>query len=42
MIVTFNAQVKTIAIRLPALENRRERHHFDRTLNFQLVDERRV
>jgi len=42
MIVTFNAQVKTIAIRLPALENRRERHHFDRTLNFQLVDERGV
>ncbi|HAB23454.1 MAG: DUF2057 family protein [Pantoea sp.] len=40
MIVTFNAQVKTITIRLPALENRRERHHFDRTLNFQLVDER--
>ena len=39
MIVTFNAQVKTITIRLPALENRRERHHFDRTLNFQLVDE---
>lgn len=40
MIVTFNAQVKTIAIRLPALESRRDRHHFDRTLNFQLVDER--
>lgn len=39
MIVTFNAQVKTITIRLPALDNRRERHHFDRTLNFQLVDE---
>jgi len=39
MIVTFNAQVKTITIRLPALETRRERHHFDRTLNFQLVDE---
>lgn len=39
MIVTFNAEVKTITIRLPPLDNKRARHHFDRTLNFQLVDE---
>lgn len=40
MIVTFNADVKTISIRLPALNNRRDRHQFDRMLNFQLIDER--
>ncbi|QGY28676.1 YccT family protein [Pantoea cypripedii] len=39
MIVTFTATAKTVAIRLPALDNRRERSTFDRTLNFQLVDE---
>lgn len=39
MIVTFTATAKTVAIRLPALDNRRERSAFDRTLNFQLVDE---
>ncbi|MBE5250729.1 DUF2057 family protein [Mixta mediterraneensis] len=39
MIVTFSAAVKTITIRLPALDNKRARYHFDRTLNFQLIDE---
>ncbi|MCZ4058784.1 DUF2057 family protein [Pantoea sp. LMR881] len=39
MIVTFHAEAKTIAIRLPALVNKHDRHRFDRTLNFQLVDE---
>jgi len=40
MIVTFTAVAKTITIRLPALDTRRDRHHFDSSLNFQLVDER--
>ncbi|MGN8162441.1 YccT family protein [Pantoea sp. 22096] len=40
MIVTFTAVAKTITIRLPALETKRERYHFDRNLNFQLVDEK--
>ncbi|HBV92563.1 MAG TPA: hypothetical protein DEF80_16460 [Pantoea sp.] len=40
MIVTFTAVAKTITIRLPALETKRERYHFDRSLNFQLVDEK--
>lgn len=39
MIVTFTAAAKTITIKLPSLETKRERYHFDRTLNFQLVDE---
>lgn len=39
MIVTFTAAAKTITIKLPPLETKRERYHFDRTLNFQLVDE---
>lgn len=39
MIVTFTATAKTITIKLPSLETKRERYHFDRTLNFQLVDE---
>ncbi|WP_343551800.1 DUF2057 family protein [Pantoea sp.] len=39
MIVTFNASAQSVAIRLPALTNRRERSAFDRTLNFQLIDE---
>lgn len=39
MIVTFTASGKTVAIRLPALGSRRERHAFDKSLNFQLVDE---
>jgi len=40
MIVTFTAVAKTITIRLPALETKRERYHFDRSLNFLLVDEK--
>jgi uncharacterized protein YccT (UPF0319 family) len=40
MIVTFTAVAKTITIRLPVLETKRERYHFDRSLNFQLVDEK--
>ena len=40
MIVTFTAVAKTITIQLPALETKRERYHFDRSLNFQLVDEK--
>jgi len=40
MIVTFTAVARTITIRLPALETKRERYHFDRSLNFQLVDEK--
>lgn len=40
MIVTFTAAAKTLTIRLPALETKRERVHFDRSLNFQLVDEK--
>lgn len=40
MIVTFNAVAKTITIKLPSLETQRDRVHFDRSLNFQLVDER--
>ncbi len=40
MIVTFNANAHSVAIRLPALNNRRERTTFDKTLNFQLIDER--
>ncbi|MDO6406326.1 YccT family protein [Pantoea phytobeneficialis] len=39
MIVTFTASGKTVAIRLPALDSRRERHAFDKSLNFQLIDE---
>ena len=39
LIVTFNAEAKSISIRLPSLENRRERQHFDREYGFQLVDE---
>ena len=39
MIVTFTAAAKTITIKLPPLETKRERYHFDRSLNFQLVDE---
>ncbi|WP_293773931.1 DUF2057 family protein [uncultured Pantoea sp.] len=39
MIVTFTATARTLTIRLPALETKRERVHFDRSLNFQLVDE---
>jgi uncharacterized protein YccT (UPF0319 family) len=40
MIVTFSANTHSVAIRLPALNNRRERKVFDKTLNFQLIDER--
>lgn len=40
MIVTFNANASSVAIRLPALDNRRERNAFDKALNFQLIDER--
>ncbi|ORM64480.1 hypothetical protein PRCB_16190 [Pantoea rodasii] len=40
MIVTFNASATSVAIRLPALNNRRERNTFDKALNFQLIDER--
>lgn len=40
MIVTFSANAHSVAIRLPALNNRRERTTFDKTLNFQLIDER--
>ncbi len=40
MIVTFNANAHSVAIRLPALNNRRERTTFNKTLNFQLIDER--
>ncbi|ORM74936.1 hypothetical protein HA48_01755 [Pantoea wallisii] len=39
MIVTFSADAHSVAIRLPALNSRRERTHFDRSLNFQLIDE---
>lgn len=39
MIVTFTASGKTVAIRLPALDSHRERHTFDKSLNFRLVDE---
>ncbi|MGD9424343.1 DUF2057 family protein [Pantoea sp. NSTU24] len=42
MIVTFTAAAKTLTIRLPALETKRERVHFDRNMNFQLVDEKGV
>ncbi|WP_130834628.1 DUF2057 family protein [[Erwinia] mediterraneensis] len=38
LIVTFTAEAKSIRIRLPALENRRERLHFDREFAFQVVD----
>lgn len=40
LIVTFTAEAKSISIRLPSLENRRERQHFDREFAFQVVDER--
>ncbi len=40
MIVTFSANVRSVAIRLPALDNRRERNSFNKALNFQLIDER--
>ncbi|MDI9222878.1 DUF2057 family protein [Pantoea sp. EA-12] len=40
MIVTFNANASSVAIRLPSLDNRRERNAFDKALNFQLIDER--
>ena len=40
MIVTFNANASSVAIRLPSLDNRRERNAFDKSLNFQLIDER--
>ena len=40
MIVTFTADAHSVAIRLPALNNRRERSLFDKSLNFQLIDER--
>ncbi|PIF22618.1 YccT family protein [Candidatus Pantoea floridensis] len=39
MIVTFTANAHSVAIRLPALNNRHERNVFDKTLNFQLIDE---
>ncbi|MGK3140887.1 YccT family protein [Pantoea sp. C2G6] len=39
MIVTFTAVAKTITIRLPVLQTKRDRQHFERNLNFQLVDE---
>lgn len=42
MIVTFSANAHSVAIRLPALTNRRERTTFDKTLNFQLIDERGI
>lgn len=42
MIVTFSASAHSVAIRLPALTNRRERTTFDKTLNFQLIDERGI
>jgi Uncharacterized protein conserved in bacteria len=34
------ANASSVAIRLPSLDNRRERNAFDKTLNFQLIDER--
>ena len=40
MIVTFSANVHSVAIRLPALNNRREHNNFNKTLNFHLIDER--
>lgn len=40
MIVTFTADAHSVAIRLPALNNHRERNVFDKSLNFRLVDER--
>ncbi len=40
MIVTFSADVHSVAIRLPTLDNRRERISFNKALNFQLIDER--
>lgn len=40
MIVTFTAEARSIAIRLPPLSNSRERHNFDRSLAFRLVDEK--
>ncbi|WP_205952860.1 DUF2057 family protein [Pantoea stewartii] len=40
MIVAFTAAAKTITIRLPPLTSARERHNFDRTLAFRLVDEK--
>lgn len=39
LIVTFTAEAKSISIRLPSLENRRERQHFEREFRFQVVDE---
>ncbi|MBP2170660.1 uncharacterized protein YccT (UPF0319 family) [Erwinia toletana] len=39
LIATFNAQAKSITIRLPALQTPSERKKFDATPDFQLVDE---
>ncbi|WP_017348422.1 YccT family protein [Pantoea sp. A4] len=39
MIVSFNAEVKSVTIRLPELNSRQQRILFDHSLNFTLVDE---
>lgn len=38
LIVTFTAEAKSISIRLPSLENRRQRQYFEREFMFQVVD----
>lgn len=39
LIVSFNAQAKSVTIRLPALQTLHDRRRFDKTADFQLVDE---
>lgn len=39
MIATFNAQTQSVTIRLPALQNHNDVKKFERTPDFQLVDE---
>ncbi len=39
MIATFNAQTQAVTIRLPALQNHHDVKKFERTPDFQLVDE---
>jgi len=39
LIVTFTAQAKSVTIRLPALQTLHDARRFDKTADFQLVDE---
>lgn len=39
LIVSFSSQTKSISIQLPPMTTLREGHHFDRTPQFQLLDE---